>query len=154
MSRHILYPALFLALVLAAIVLLASPGVFAADAPHHRLAIQVSDNDAAKMNLALNNAVNVIKAYQARNQTAEVRIVTYGPGVTMLRSDSSPVAQRVRSFIDGVPEVSFDVCDNTLAALRKTEGKDIALIDGISHVEAGAVTLMELQEQGWSYLRP
>lgn len=132
-------------------------GNFAAEAAEpktHRVAIQVSDGDPARMNLALNNAVNIVKTYQERREVVEVRIITYGPGVTLVRSDTSPLASRVKSFVEGVPEVSFDVCDNTLVALRKAEGKDIPLLDGISHVEAGAVTLMELQEQGWSYIRP
>ncbi|TAN58881.1 MAG: hypothetical protein EPN20_15825 [Magnetospirillum sp.] len=126
----------------------------AAESKLHRVAIQVSDGDPARMNLALNNAINIVKVYQARKEAVEVRIVTYGPGVTLVRSDSSPLATRVKSFVDGVPEVGFDVCDNTLTGLRKTEGREIPIFDGVTHVEAGAVTLMELQEQGWSYLRP
>ena len=126
----------------------------AAEPRLHRVAIQVSEADPARMTLALNNAINIVKTYQSRNQTVEVRIVTFGPGVTLVRADTSPLAARVKSFVEGVPEVGFDVCDNTLAALRKAEGKEIPILDGVTHVEAGAVTLMELQEQGWSYLRP
>ena len=122
--------------------------------PTHRVAIQVSESDPARMALALNNAINIVKAYQARNQPVEVRIVTFGPGVTLVRADTSPLAARVRSFIEGVPEVGFNVCDNTLSALHKAEGKEIPVLDGVTHVEAGAVTLIDLQEQGWSYLRP
>jgi len=35
----------------------------------HRVAIQVDQNDAALMNLALNNATNVIEYYRARART-------------------------------------------------------------------------------------
>jgi len=154
MPRPVFGPALLLALVLVMLALLVSEAVPAAELRAHHVAIQVSENDPARMNLALNNAINIVKVYQARKQEVEVRIVTYGPGVTMLRADTSPIAPRVRSFMDGVPEVSFDVCDNTLAGLSKAEGKDVPLLEGVHHVEAGAVTLMELQEQGWSYLRP
>jgi hypothetical protein len=38
----------------------------AADSKMHHIAIQVSDNDPAKMNLALNNAANVAQAYSAK----------------------------------------------------------------------------------------
>ena len=126
----------------------------AAEPRPHRVAIQVSEADPARMTLALNNAINIVKAYQARNQAVEVRVVTFGPGVTLVRADTSPLAARVKSFVESVPEVGFDVCDNTLTALHKAEGKDIPILDGVTHVDAGAVTLMELQEQGWSYLRP
>ncbi|RAU22864.1 hypothetical protein CU669_05635 [Paramagnetospirillum kuznetsovii] len=140
--------------VLAALLGLSVMSPALAEPKTHRVAIQVSENDPARMNLALNNAVNIVKTYQDRKEMVEVRIITYGPGVTLVRSDTSPLATRVKSFVEGVPEVSFDVCDNTLVNLRKTEGKEIPILDGVKHVEAGAVTLMDLQEQGWSYIRP
>ncbi len=146
MIRHAVLAILFALAVV-------SPALAGEPQPH-RVAIQVSENDPARMNLALNNAINIVKTYQGRKQPVEVRIVTFGPGVTLVRADTSPLATRVKSFVDGVPEVSFDVCDNTLAALHKAEGKEIPILDGVTHVEAGAVTLIDLQEQGWSYLRP
>jgi uncharacterized protein len=37
------------------------------------------------MNLALNNATNVIENYRARNEDVDVDIVTYGPGLHAAR---------------------------------------------------------------------
>ncbi|TKW77951.1 MAG: hypothetical protein DI543_12965, partial [Bradyrhizobium icense] len=56
----------------------------------HRLAIHVDQNDAQVMNLALNNATNVIEYYRAKNEDVDVDIITYGPGLHMLRADTSP----------------------------------------------------------------
>ena len=61
----------------------------------HKLAIQVNQNDKAVMDLALNNAKNVIDYYKAKGETVAVEIVTYGPGLHMLRSDTSPVKERI-----------------------------------------------------------
>src|SRR2546421_7058128 len=57
---------------------LAAPG-FVADVKTHRVAIQVNQNDPQVMNLALNNATNVIEYYRGKNEEVEVDIVTYGP---------------------------------------------------------------------------
>ena len=57
----------------------------------HRLVIQVDQNDPAVMNLALNNATNVIDYYRAKGEDVNVDVVTYGPGLHMLRADTSPV---------------------------------------------------------------
>ena len=46
---------------------LAAPGL-AADVKTHRVAIQVNQNDPQVMNLALNNATNVIEYYRGRNE--------------------------------------------------------------------------------------
>src|SRR3984893_10584757 len=66
----------------------------------HRLAIQVDQNDPAVMNLALNNATNVIEYYRAKGVDVAVDIVTYGPGLHMLRADTSPVQDRIKSLRD------------------------------------------------------
>src|SRR4051794_28453376 len=54
----------------------------------HRVAIQVDQNDPDVMNLALNNAKNVIEHYRGRGEKVDVEIVAYGPGLHMLRADT------------------------------------------------------------------
>jgi len=120
----------------------------------HRVAIQVDDNDAQKMNLALNNATNVVQFYGQKGEEVEVEIVAYGPGLHMLRADTSPVKDRIKSFGQSMPNVTFASCENTRAGMKKTEGHDIALLSEARPVPSGVVHLMELQEQGWSYVRP
>lgn len=126
----------------------------AGDAKVHRVAIQVSVNDPAVMNLALNNAANVAQDYNAKGENAEIEIVAYGPGLHMLRDDTSPVKARVKSIGESMPNVSFSACGNTRDAMQKAEGKEIPLDPRAKVVQAGVVRLMELQEQGWSYIRP
>jgi hypothetical protein len=48
----------------------------------HRLVIQVDQNDPAVMNLALNNATNVIDYYRAKGEDVDVDVVTYGQAYT------------------------------------------------------------------------
>ena len=51
-----------------------------------KVVFQVSDNDPAKWTLALNNARNVQQDLGAQN--VQIEIVAYGPGLSMLRSES------------------------------------------------------------------
>lgn len=120
----------------------------------HHLAIHVDQNDPAVMNLALNNAANVARDYSARGHEVEIEIVAYGPGLHMLRADTSPVAGRIRSFGESMPNVAFAACGNTKANMEKKEGKAVEIMPDVKIVPAGVVRLMELQEQGWTYLRP
>ena len=126
----------------------------AADAVHHHLAIHVDQNDPTVMNLALNNAVNVVQHYGAAGEEVEIEIVAYGPGLHMLREDTSPVKARVKSIGDSMPNVAFSACGNTSDAMKKAEGKEIPLVTQARIVPSGVVRLMELQEKGWSYVRP
>jgi uncharacterized protein len=120
----------------------------------HRLVVQVDVNDPAVMNLALNNVNNVAQHYGALGQKVEIEVVAYGPGLHMLREDTSPVKARIRSMSDAMPQLAFSACGNTRQNMTRAEAKDIPLISQAKVVEAGVVRLMELQERGWSYLRP
>ena len=129
---------------------------FAADTKPHRVAIQVDQNDPQVMNLALNNATNVIEYYRAKNEDVDVDIVTYGPGLHMLRSDTSPVQDRLKRLKElAFPgKIQFSACNNTKQGMEKAEGHAISVVPDATIVPSGVVRLMELQEQGWSYARP
>ena len=134
---------------------LASTGL-AADGKTHRIAIQVDQNDPQVMNLALNNATNVIEYYRSRNEDVDVDIVTYGPGLHMLRADTSPVQDRIKRLKDmAFPgKIQFSACNITKQGMEKTEGHAVSILPDATIVPSGVVRLMELQEQGWSYVRP
>jgi intracellular sulfur oxidation DsrE/DsrF family protein len=143
--------------LLAAVVFFWSTAVvLAADAKPHRVAIQVDQNDPQVMNLALNNATNVIEYFRARNEDVEVDIVTYGPGLHMLRADTSPVQDRIKRLKElAFPgRIQFSACNNTKQGMEKAEGHAISVLSDATIVPSGVVRLMELQEQGWSYVRP
>lgn len=131
-------------------------GALAADTKPHRVAIQVNQNDPQVMNLALNNATNVLEYYRAKNEDVEIDIVTYGPGLHMLRADTSPVQDRLKRLKEmAFPgKVQFSACNNTRQGMEKTEGKAISVVSDATIVPSGVVRIMELQEQGWSYIRP
>ena len=122
----------------------------------HRILIQVDQNDPAVMNLALNNATNLIDYYRAKHVDIKIDLVTYGPGLHMLRDDTSPVQDRIKQLKDyAFPStVQFSACNNTKENMEKKEGKPITLVSEAVIVPAGVVHLTELQEKGWTYLRP
>ncbi|MHB8271359.1 DsrE family protein [Bradyrhizobium sp.] len=128
----------------------------AADVKSHRVSIQVDQNDPQVMNLALNNASNVIEYYRAKNEDVDVDIVTYGPGLHMLRDDTSPVKDRIKRLkeLTFPGKIQFSACNNTKQGMEKAEGKAVSIISDATLVPSGVVHLMELQEQGWSYVRP
>ncbi len=119
-----------------------------------QVAIHVDDNDPVRMNMALNNAANMQKYYDEIGEEVEIRIVAYGPGLHMLRADTSPVADRIATMSLELPNISFAACGNTHAAMSKKIKKTIELLDEAEMVQSGVVELVELQKQGWAYIRP
>ena len=130
----------------------------AADAPaakeEHRLILQVNTNDPAAMNLALNNATNVTQYYKKIGEKVKIEVVTFGPGLHMLRDDTSPVKARIEEMALSTPEVSFKACGNTQENMQKAENKKVPIVPQAQVVKSGVVRVMELQEQGWTYVKP
>ena len=120
----------------------------------HRLILQVNSNEPAMMNLALNNASNVVQYYKDLGEKVSVEVVTFGPGLHMLREDTSPVKARIETLALSSPEISFKACGNTRENMSKAESKEIRLISEAKIVPSGVVRVMELQEQGWTYVKP
>src|SRR5258706_10868020 len=111
-----------------------------------KVVIQMSDGDAAKWNLALNNAKNLQSDLGAAN--VDIEIVTYGPGIGMLKAESV-VANRIDEALKS--GVKVFVCENTMRGQKLTKPD---MLGGIGYVSAGVVEIMEKQQQGWAYIRP
>ena len=120
----------------------------------HYLAMQISDNNPQKMTTVLNVAANVTQYYQSIGEEVEIRIVAFNAGLHMLREDTSPVLERLNSFGQSMPNVTFAACGNTIAGMTRKEGKAPPIVEIAEHVPAGVVDLMTLNEQGWTMIRP
>jgi intracellular sulfur oxidation DsrE/DsrF family protein len=127
-----------------------------AEGKTHHVAIHVDQNDPAIMNMALNNVTNVIEYYRGKNEEINIEVVAYGPGLHMLRADTSPVQDRIKHLKDmAFPgKIQFSACNVTKQNMEKTEGHAISILPDATVVPSGVIRLMELQEQGWNYVRP
>ena len=126
----------------------------AVDKKLHQLVLQVNTNEPATMNLALNNATNVAQYYKDLGENVEIEVVTFGPGLHMLRDDTSPVKARIKAIKESTPSISFKACGNTQENMHKVENKEIPIIPEATVVKSGVVRVMELQEKGWTYVKP
>lgn len=120
----------------------------------HKIAIHVDQNDPAVMRTALGNVRNSHEAYAARGDATAIEIVCYGEGLHMLRDDTSPVKDDIRTTRQKVPQVAFSACNNTKRRMEEKEGKPVPLIEEAVVVPAGVVRLVDLQEQGFKYIKP
>ena len=119
-----------------------------------KIVVQVNEDDPKGMNLALNNIQNLIASYKEKGDKVQIEVVAFGPGLHMLRQDTSPVKDRVAAISAANPEVQFSACSNTLANMAKVEGNKPPLVSDAKPVTSGVVRIVELQKQGYFYLRP
>jgi len=142
--------------VLTGAIIFLTTGNAAENAKPHRIAVQIDQNDTALMNLLLNNVSNTMEYYHGRGEQVQIEVVAYGPGLNMLRDDTSPVKDRLKRIKEGSfpSAITFSACGVTKAGMEAKEGHPIPIVAQASVVPSGVVRLNELQEQGWSYIRP
>lgn len=115
----------------------------------HHLVLQLSDRDAGKQALVLSVAYNLLKYYGPDKIAMEV--VTFGPGIDLVRNDS-PNRAKVDSLIS--QGVQFDVCMNTVETIERETGKPVDLNAKAVKVQAGVAQILLLTEKGYTLVRP
>ncbi len=136
-------------IVLALLLMLGISEYASAENLIHKVVIQVSTNDAKVQKIALNNAVNLQKLYGIDN--VQIEIVAYGPGLSLL-TKKSPQSKRVSSLAQS--DIRFSACMNTMSKIKRKSGHFPVLADGVIKVKAGVARIVELEEEGYSYVRP
>lgn len=134
--------------------LVANDAAPAQAAEPHRLVLQISDDEPAKMRAVLDVAANVARHYSGQGEDVEIVVVAFNGGLDMLVEDRSPVKERLTNFLKSMPNVSFVACGNTLETLAVKEGKRPPLMQGVSLVQVGVAALIELAEKNWTIVRP
>ncbi len=130
-----------------ALFLILASNSFAAD---RKMAIQINSSDPLTQKMALLNARN-LKAVIGKDNI-DVELVVYGPGLSLIKTDklnSTRVEDLIKKY-----GLKVSVCEGTLKRYKKVHGENPDIIDGVSRVSTGAIRLLELQEQGYSYMRP
>ncbi len=119
-------------------------------AAEHKMMIQVNSKSDLSYKMALLGAKN-LKTQLGRNNV-DVEIVTYGPGIKLLRTDNW-TTKRVTE-LQNKYGVKFSVCEGTLKAIAKKHGKEPEIISGVTRVPTGTLRILQLQEAGYHYIKP
>ncbi|MCG6885040.1 MAG: hypothetical protein LJE62_14915 [Silicimonas sp.] len=139
----------------AAIALLSGPALAEqSDDGIMRLAIQVSDGDPETFDKALNVATNFAKGMSDAGKFYEVEIVAFNDGLHLLREDTSPVMDRIKSISESVPDVSFSACGNTIAKMTREEGTAPPITSYANVVPGGVGRLIYLDNANYFVIRP
>jgi uncharacterized protein len=115
----------------------------------HRIVLQLSDNDPSKQSLVISVAYNLLKFYDPDKVAIEV--VTFGPGIDLLRPDNSN-RKLVESLV--AQGVRFDVCLNTVDTIERDSGKRPEFIAVATPVQVGVGQILSLTENGYTLVRP
>lgn len=118
----------------------------------HKVVFHVDSSDEAVMAHAIGGSMNLSRFYGAKKQPVSIEIVANASGILMFRSDLSPLVEPLETLRQVIPHLTLSVCGSSKAIAEQKEGHEIGMIDGVTVVPYGVGRLVELQEDGWSYI--
>mgnify|MGYP003589453178 CR=1 FL=1 len=114
----------------------------------YRAVFHIDMDEVKTFGLALANAGNLLRAIPEKHY--DVVMVYNGPAVQLLQAEQC-AAFREEIWNLQQARVAFKVCRN---ALNRFNVDPDSLIEGCEIVPAGIVALIELQQDGYAYIKP
>lgn len=113
-----------------------------------KLVLHIDENVGARLNLALINLVNLLREVEEKNTSA--CILTNGPAANLLKNNMPKDAS---GMINNLARkgVHFYACQNSL---DKFDISPDDLHPKCEVVKAGILKLIELQNEGYAYVKP
>ncbi len=113
-------------------------------APTHRIVFQMVTGDTLAHKQLVKQISNIITV----SPKTEIEVVCHGPGLQMLLSNKSVVADKISQLASA--RVSFNACEFSMKEKNITAEE---LIPSAGRVPYGILELVTKQEEGWSYIK-
>lgn len=122
---------------------------FPGDPTEHNVVFQFNKADEDYHNAVLFAVGEMLRKYE---DNITIVVTAFGPGIHILgKNPERPVSETIQLKVKSLSDygVKFHACGNTMHSLGWTEDD---VYDFAEVVQVGAADIMELQEQGYSYL--
>jgi intracellular sulfur oxidation DsrE/DsrF family protein len=114
----------------------------------HRVVMHLNSGDEKVQRGALNNIRNLYQ--EVGREHLRVELVVHGAGLPLLTKKDSTLGPELAQLKTAY-DVEFTACSNTMKAQGLTRAD---LLDQVGRTVPAMVRLMELQEEGWAYIKP
>jgi intracellular sulfur oxidation DsrE/DsrF family protein len=142
--------AMFITLLVGAIVasVVGLSGAAETSQKSHRVVMHLNSGDEKVQRGALNNIRHLYQ--EVGHEHLRVELVVHGAGLTLLTKKDSTLTTELAQLKTAY-DVEFTACSNTMKAMNLTT-RD--LVEQVDRTVPAMVRLMELQEEGWIYIKP
>jgi intracellular sulfur oxidation DsrE/DsrF family protein len=113
----------------------------------HRVVLHLNSDDERVQKGALNNIKNLYEEYGLGK--VKIELVTNGPGIRLFVKKETKFAAEVAQ-LKAKYGAEYTVCSNTMKSM-KVMRED--LVESVDRTVPAIVRLIEMQEQGWAYIK-
>lgn len=114
----------------------------------HRVALHLNSDDERVQKGAVNMIKNLYEEYG--RERVEVELIANGPGLKVFLKKDTKFADELERLKKAYG-VEYAACSNTMKAMKVAKEDLLPLVD---RTPPAVVRLIELQEQGWAYIKP
>lgn len=119
-----------------------------------RIVMHANLSDEFMQNAMLEETENFLKTFKQNNQKAEVEIVAYGAGLSLVMADRSAYAERIASLQDRFKNLRFTACKRSMERMAEIQqDDDIELLPDTHIAKSGISQILKRQQEGWHYIR-
>jgi intracellular sulfur oxidation DsrE/DsrF family protein len=119
---------------------------------HKRVVFHISTADPERLEQALDDAEELLSAYQDEPDKVLLEVVANAEGLNLLREDASPYAERIHRMAMMYNNLSFLACSRTIEKL-KLKGIDVHLVPDAEVIPAALEKIVDRLHEGWVYIR-
>jgi intracellular sulfur oxidation DsrE/DsrF family protein len=123
-----------------------------AEEEYKRVILHVSTADPARLGQALDDAEQLLSSYKDRPEMVQLEVVANTEGLTLLRADASPYAERIRHLAQEYDNISFLACSRTIEKLRM-KGINVHLVPEAMVIPGALEEIVDKLQEGWVYIR-
>jgi len=111
-----------------------------------KVIIHVTHNNKRIYRSTLNYIDSLQQHYKDR---VKIEIVANGPGIGLL-NENNQYSKKIKALLKSGVKIS--ACNTSVTIMRQY--KELPIINGVDFTPTGVVRVVELQQQGYSYLHP
>jgi len=117
-----------------------------------RLLMHVDTPNPERFDALLDKAQRMLDAARRDGHPLQVAVIANSRGIDLLRSTTTPYAERIRALQAAYPNLSFIGCRNTLRQLQE-HGEDTRLLPEVQQAPAAVDAIVERLQGGWTYIK-
>lgn len=118
----------------------------------HKIVMHVDTSDPAKIATLLDDVQFLAQHKAVHGQPVQVEVIASHNGLSMLRTDVTPYAGRVKTLVDNYPNVVFVACNQTIQRLNK-EGVKVKLLPHTRVAPTATEEIVNRLHGGWTYIK-
>ena len=119
---------------------------------YKRVVFHISTADPERLEQALDDAEELLASYRDEPEKVLLEVVANAEGLTLLREDASPFAERIHRMAMRYNNLSFLACSRTIEKL-KLKGIDVHLVPDAEVIPAALEKIVDRLHEGWVYIR-